>query len=179
MVAQHHPPGIVGAHQLGPLGFDAEAAVQGGRRHPRRHQVAGGEVVQLKHLADHRGFIGFDFSFLGAQAGQQTDLLLIGAEFRFGSDGRQHPFQQQHQRPHHQAEPMQQGCAGQGHRQCQTASEGFGQDFPQQDHQDSQPDREHRQGHTADVALLKHPGGITAQHQAAENVEAVVSDHQS
>ena len=68
--------------------------------------------------------------------------------------------------------------AGQGHGHRKTAAHGFGQDFSQQDHQHGEADGKQGQGDPGHVVVVKHCGGIAAQHQAAKDVEAVVGNHQ-
>ena len=74
---------------------------------------------------------------------------------------------------------MQNRSACQGDRQCQAASDRFGQDLPKQDHQNREADREQSQSSIARVHLFReHPGGVATEHQAPEDVEAVVGDRQ-
>jgi len=177
---QNHPPGVVALQEKGLHVGQPFRTRQGGGRHPGHHQLTGPQVVELEHLADHGRLVGFNAALLVTQAGQQTDLRLIGDVGALGRQGRNQALKDEHQWQQQPGQLQEHGGNHQGHLHVEAGPQRLGQDFPHHDYQQSEQGGKDRHPLVRQGQLLhNHPAGKASQHDAAKGVEHVVGDHYS
>ena len=91
---------------------------------------------------------------------------------------RQQSLQQKDEWTHQNAKQVQDRCTSEGDRQRQSGADRLGEDLPQKNHQHGETNGEEGESHSADPHVFDQPSGVATEHQTAENIEAVIRNHQ-